>query len=262
MKCILLVCLPVLILSSCKKDNRDNTINFPVVEAYLVPGTTITVKLYQQKSLTDTAKYGAHLTGLQVYIFDGSTKVQLTEASEGVYTYNDKSFLAAGKTYTLQFNYQSFNVSAKTTMPAKPVNFALQYETIYVLPGSGPNSTIDTLDWLSWSNPDSLNHILVFKNSDGTSSSIGNARNRPSDFELNTERAPVYYLTQQPLNYYGHYQVILLSVNQEYIDLLKSNTFNATSQTLANASTNVTNGYGIFTAMQADTLKLNVYVKQ
>jgi hypothetical protein len=222
------------------------------------------VKLYQQKSLTDTAKYGPHVTGLQVYISDGSTKVQLTEASAGVYTYNDESFLATGKTYTLQFNYQSFNVSAKTTMPAKPVNFALQYETIYVAPGSGPgpNSTIDTLNRLSWSNPDSLNHILVFKNSDGTSSSIGNARNRPSDFELSADRAPVYYLTQQPLNYYGHYQVILFSVNQEYVNLLKSNAFNATSQTLANASTNITNGYGIFTAMQADTLKLNVYVKQ
>jgi hypothetical protein len=51
---------------------------------------------------------------------------------------------------------------------------------------------------------------------------------------------------------------VLLSVNQEYIDLLQSNAAGANSQSLVNTPTNVVNGLGIFTAMQSDTLSFNL----
>jgi hypothetical protein len=145
-------------------------------------------------------------------------------------------------------------------MPAKPANFATQYTTITVPASSGINSPIDTLDKLNWDNPNLANHVLVFKNLDGSSFPIGRG-NRTSSFELSAATASFYDLTDRSFGYYGHYQVFLFSVNQEYINILNSNTQNATSQTLINASTNIVNGYGIFTAMQAatDTLNLTVY---
>ena len=64
-------------------------------------GNAISVKLYQQKALTDTATYGAPITGQQLSISDGSSTVQLAETANGIYTYSNTAFLTAGKTYTL-----------------------------------------------------------------------------------------------------------------------------------------------------------------
>jgi len=253
----------ILSLASCQKENTTNStsVYVPVVQAYLIPGNLITVKLYQQKSLSDTANYGAPITGRQVYISDGSKNVLLAESPAGTYTYSDQSFLVAGKTYTLNFKYLTYNVSARTVMPAKPLNFATRYGTIDIssTSNSGPSNSI--LDVLTWSNPDTLNHILVFLNADEKDfpiSSFGLSV-RPYNFTINTNRSSYYNLTQNVFPYYGPYQIILFSVNQEYIDLLNSNTSSSTSSTLTNISTNIVNGLGIFTAMQADTVSLNVF---
>ena len=154
-------------------------------------------------------------------------------------------------------------VSAHTTVPTKPVNFAETVSTVRFI-SANPGGVTDTINTLTWSSrPDTLNYVLVFKNSDGTASPVlggfGAENNRPSDFEVNTAGAQVYYLTTRTFNYYGPYQIILMHANQEYINLLNSTTSGSTSQNLLNAATNVTNGLGIFTAMQADTLNMNVY---
>jgi len=252
----------LVLLASCQKENTTNSssIYLPVVQAYLIPGNAVTVKLYQQKSLTDTAQYGAAITGQQVYISNGSKNILLTESAAGTYTYSGQGFLVAGNTYTLQFKYLSYNVSAKTVMPSKPTNFTSSYSTIDVSSTpTGPTTTV--LDSLRWDNPDSLNHILVFLNADEKDfpiSSFG-ASFRPYNFTINTDKAAYYNLTQNVFPYYGPYQIILFRVNQEYIDLLNSNTSSATSSTLTNVPTNIVNGFGIFTAMQADTVSLNVF---
>jgi hypothetical protein len=249
-----------LMLASCKKNSSDDAyVNKPVVEAYLVQGQTLTVKLYQQKNLTDTATYGAALTGLSVSVSDGSKTVQLTEGTKGTYTYADLTFLSAGKTYTLQFKYNNVAVSATTIMPAKPVNYALT-DSIFHVPTTINQAYADkTLATISWSNPDSLNHVLVFKNTDNDPFNIITVRsdNKPN-FQINTSKAASYALTQSSFNYYGLYKVILLRVNDEYINLLTSNSERSSSQNLVNPPTNIVNGYGIFTAMQADTLNLRV----
>jgi len=253
----LLACLSVLlIVAACTKQSTDSTlISEPVVQSYLIPGQVVTVKLYQQKQLTDTATYGPPITGIQVHISDGSKNVLLTETASGVYTYNDPTFLVVGKTYTLQFNYLTFSVSAQTVMPGVPANFAVTDTAIYIANATTtPNSAIDTLDRFTWSNPDSLNHVIVFKNLTGPdlpiSRSFFRSNNTNINFEANTNRTSVFLITQNTLPYYARYQVILYRVNTEYINMIASNTNTATSQTLTNTYTNIVNGYGIFTAMQ------------
>jgi hypothetical protein len=262
----LFFCLAALILiTSCSKQNADTTIiNQPVVESYLIPGQLITVKLYQQKQLTDTAKYGQPIKGVQVYISDGSKSVLLAETSAGIYTYNDPAFLVAGKTYSLQFKYLSYTVSAQTVMPTKPTNFSIRDTAIYITKSTTtPNSAVDTLDRLSWSNPDSLNHVIAFVNLTGTLLPVKN-RNANSSVEINTNRASVYYITQNTFPYYAYYRVVLYRVNSDYINLMNSNAgtsaSTSTSQTLTQTYTNIVNGYGIFTAMQeANILYIMVY---
>jgi hypothetical protein len=261
LKCKLLLSLTVLMMAACTKQNLDTAnVNLPVVEGYLMLGHLVTLKLYQQKSLTDTAKYGKPITGLLVYISDGNKSVQLKESPAGTYAYNDQSFLVAGKTYSLQFKYLTYTVSAKTVMPGKPANFTTQYGTITISTSTGPGTNNTIVDKLSWDNPDTLNHVLVFNNLDGSAFPLSTfGGNRPVNFEINTNRAAFYNLTQSIFPYYGHYQIMLLRVNQEYIDLINGNTSSSTSQNLTNLPTNIINGFGIFTAMQADTLNFNVF---
>lgn len=250
------------ITSSCKKDNSNiGNVNLPVVESYLIPGNTIQVKLYLQKALTDTAKFGAAITSQKLYITDGTNKVQLTETANGVYTYVDPDFLVAGKTYSLTFNYQGFNISASTTMPAKPKSFTSSAGTIHFSTTTTPGKNDVVLDTLRWDNPDSLNHVLVFFNADEKDFPVNSfgSSNRPYNFTINTSRSSFFNLTQNIFPYYGPYQVVLMRVNQEYVDLLNSNTNGANTSTLNNVPTNIVNGYGIFTAMQADTVSLNVF---
>ncbi len=144
-------------------------------------------------------------------------------------------------------------------MPAKPTNFTTQYAAITITTTTGTPNTA-ALDRMSWDNPDSLNHVLVFNNADGPAFPLSTfGGNRSANFELNTNQAAYIDLVQNNFPYYGHYQVMLFSVNQEYINMIKGNTGGATSQNLVNLPTNVVNGFGIFTAMQADTLSFNVF---
>jgi hypothetical protein len=265
LKLILPVCLMLFIITiaGCTKQTADSTLSSePVVQSYLLPGQALTVKLYMQKVLTDTAKYGQPITGLQVHVSDGSKTVTLTETSAGVYTDSDPTFLVAGKTYSLQFQYLTFAVSAQTTIPSKPTNFAITDSAVYISTNqAGFNQAIDTLSKLTWSSPDSSNHVVVFKSLSGADLAIGRVKSTEASLEVNTDRQSYYYLTDKTFAYYGIYNVTLLTVNQEYINLLKSNSASATSQTLMNTYTNITNGFGIFTGMQAasNVLYLNVH---
>ncbi|MDB5114736.1 MAG: hypothetical protein JWQ79_228 [Mucilaginibacter sp.] len=254
----LAVILTVTLLASCTKNNIDDrTVSLPVVQSYLIAGQPIVIKLYQQKLVTDTAVYGAAITGIKLYLSNGSKQVQLTESPLGTYTYSDPTFLVAGKTYNMQFAYLGYNVSANTVMPGKPANFISQYTNVNIpttntLPGIAP----PILNVLAWSNPDSLYHVIEFKGIN-TIVAIRNFGDPPANFEVNAGQAPYYNITGNIFSYYGTYQVVLLRVNQEYINWLK-NSSRTSSQNLTQSYTNITNGFGIFTAMQADTLSLNV----
>lgn len=244
-------------LNACQKDNLDSkSTTLPVIESYLVVGQPISVKLYQQKDLADTAVYGSPISGQTIYLSDGTQKYQLTESStKGTYVYADQGILATGKTYTLQFDYNGNPVSASTTMPAKPQNFVSQYTGITLSGNTGPGSQNTILNVFTWSNPDSLNHVLAFKGLGNMIAVNSFGGNRPINVELNTNRASLYNITPATLSYLGTYQAILFSVNQDYINLINNST-RTSSQNLAQVPTNIVNGFGIFTAMQADTLSL------
>ncbi|MCC8426345.1 DUF4249 family protein [Mucilaginibacter sp. UR6-11] len=247
------------LFSACQKSKLENKgTDLPVIESYLIPGQPILVKLYQQKDLTDTAVYGSPITGINVYLSAGSQKLLLTETAKGNYTYADQSILASGKTYTLQFDYNGYAVSATTTMPRKPSNFASQYVGVNLPSSSGPGNASNTvLNVFTWSNPDSLNHVLAFKIVSGAFPVNSFDSSRPVNSQINTDRKSQYDVTGREFPYFGHYNAILFSVNQDYINLLDNNT-RTSSQNLTQIPTNIINGFGIFTAMQTDTLSFSV----
>ncbi|RKR85740.1 uncharacterized protein DUF4249 [Mucilaginibacter gracilis] len=256
---LLIIAISAFAFSSCKKTETSNVAAEPVVIGYLIPGQPISIKVYQQKDISDTANYGPAITGLKLTLSNGTSTVSLTESAAGTYTYSNQSFLAAGKTYTLQFTYNGLLISASSVMPAKPLNYTAT-RTLINLPLSslsGPGATDAVAITFKWDNPDSLYHVLVFKNDDANAFNIHPDRNSALNFTLNAKQAAGYDVYYRTFNYIGVYRAILFRVNKEYLDILNSNA-SSTSQNLTNPPTNITNGFGIFSAMQADTIKLTL----
>lgn len=255
---LLLVCL----FAACKKENTDTYTALPVVEAYLLPGKNIEVKVSLQKGLIDTNAYGVPITGLALKVSDGTTTRALSEDKTGHYILNDLTFVKGKGTYSLSFTYNNLPVSATTTVPDKPSAISSSAATVTIPAmtfGTTPTAFIPVT--LSYSNTGSYNHIIVFKYLETSKVLISSRFNRDTttNVEVNAVKASTFEITQNMFRYFGNYQVILMRVNQEYIDML--NNSSTSSQNLTNAPTNVTNGLGIFTAMQADTLATSLLVK-
>jgi hypothetical protein len=255
---ILFVLFITLVSASCKKAGTDIT-DKPVVIAYLVPGRAVSIGVYQQKGLADTATYGAAITGLKLSISDGSQTVNLTETLAGTYSYANTSFLVSGKTYTLKFSYLNAEITASALIPAKPASYTASRTTINI-PSTAttkPGTTDSIAVKLKWSNPDSLYHIIVFKNDDNSPFNLHPQMNSLVNFTINAKQAAYYDVYFRTFNYLGSYNAILYSVDKAYTEILVSNA-NTTSQRLSDPPGNITNGYGIFTGMQADTIKLTI----
>lgn len=242
------------LFSGCKKDGSTSVAERPVIISYLVMGHPVKVNVYEQKAFSDTAAYGARIGGLQLQLSDGAQTVQLTETTTGNYIYADSTFLQTGKTYTLRFNYKDADISASSLMPVATNGYTASKTSFAILVGGTPAESDSTAIRFSWNNPDSLYHVLVFKYDDANQYANGNG-NYPSNFTINAKQAAYYDAPYRPFRYAGNYSAILYTVNKEYVDILTSNT-NTNSQQLNNPPGNITNGYGIFAAMQADTIRL------
>jgi len=246
-------------LFACKKDNNsDAAYARPVVEAYLVPGKPIQVKVYYQKYLEDTTTYGSPIIGLALKISDGSRTVTLTESVAGTYVYTDSSFIADSHTYSLNFDYNNQVISAQTTVPNKPTGFTASAVLQHV-----PSFSLDSTPTFvpvtyTWNNTSSDYFMIAFRNIDSFPAQL-DARSFVSyrDTEVILNKVATYETGRMTFSYEGNYKVLLFHINKEYSDALTNS--GRSSLNLTSPNTNVVNGLGIFTAMQADTLNLRVY---
>lgn len=249
--------------AACKKDSSSADYSaLPVVEGYLMPNKIVEIRVSLQKELVDTNAYGVAVTGLTLSISDGTNTKTLTEDKAGHYILNDLNFIKTGATYQLSFRYNNLPVSATTVIPGKPSGMVTSAD-IVVIPKMtfGSTETAFIPVYIGWDNPEGYNHIVVFRYLETFKSLISSRFNSDTttSVEFNAVKAANFELTARTFKYFGKYKVIVTRVNQEYLDMLNNNS--TSSQNLTNAPTNVTNGLGIFTGMQSDTLSKSLLVK-
>lgn len=256
---LLFAILSICCLFACEKGNDSaEAYERPVVEAYLIPGKAVLVKVYYQKYLEDTISYGFPITGLKLKISDGSKSVELTESKAGNYVFEDTAFVADKKSYALSFEYNNKTISAQTTVPDKPDGFSSSAVEQYL-----PDFRIDSPETFvpvtfNWNNPSSAYFVMVFKNIDKYPQQIsGRFSILYRDTEVMLGQVNTYETQRMQFNFLGNYRVLLFHVNKEYRDALNNN--GGSSLNLTTPATNIVNGLGIFTAMQADTVSLHVY---
>lgn len=248
---------------SCRKElitpiTGDNT---AVVESYLKAGDS-TILVYISKILPysdDTSEVKEMIHGVNVFV----NGTQLAEIDSGNYQLQmGNERVSAGKTYTLEFQYGGNTVSSQTVIPEAPVDFTASASYLYVnriTSGTGgPPSMMEPVE-LTWNNSDASYYYLMVKYLEDSPDYI-NSNAAANNFQFVQSSAPTqesfYKLDQRNISCFGTYRIILYKVNTEFNDVFTKNGTN--SNNLVNPNTNITNGFGVFTGMNADTLFLEV----
>ncbi len=267
------------LLSGCTETHRViNSNQKPVIEAFLAPGKPVSLKLTTVIGYTDAADSIARpIDGqtIQIKVSDGNI-FTLQSLGEGLYESASNQLVKFGLTYTLDFTYNDLPISATTTIPTRPTGFTLSRTTIYrskidLSSGTGgfgpPGGASEdrTPIEAAWDNPNGEYHFIALINTETTPEAIvilptDTDNNRfPINRRFNNEptTAKVGNIQPQSFQYFGKHYAVLYRLNPDYAALYKSG--GTTTQNISTPPTSITNGLGIFTGVNADTLMVNVY---
>jgi len=238
--------------------------DWPIIEAYLNPGTYFSMKVSRQVPFSESVTYSADdINNLEITLFCNDTATLLFPAGEGLYT--DSSLLVReGDEYELSMQFNQKDVSAYTYVPGTPLDYEISDTTIAIArmdsttTGQPPGSMPDPVS-LTWTNDDGSYYLVVVENIESTLDPIRDFGDEdPPDFVFrkspNTSTSEE--LRPNDFQYYGTHRIILFHVLPDYATLYDQNS--NSSQNLTNPSTSIVNGYGIFTGMNSDTLWLEV----
>lgn len=239
-----------------------------VVESYLYAGSFPQVKVSKLIPFRDDVSYSEEdVDKLSITITDEASGSVVTLQPQGGGMYADSSFtIQAGRTYTLSLPYNSESVSAATTIPDKPVGMAISKTTISAMSPPHMVSLVKAADdrepaVVSWTNADNSYYMVVVENVESNPTSIYDWDEEEEDrpkfmFKKEPTQAAEAQLSQQDFSYYGRHNVILVKMQPEYALLYQ--TQSNTSESVSEIHANVSNGYGIFTGLNSDTLQVNV----
>jgi|WetSurMetagenome_2_1015567.scaffolds.fasta_scaffold29522_2 hypothetical protein len=251
-----------------ERDNSEFT-DTPVIESYLRPGEYLNLTVSRQIPFSSNVTYsGDDINDLSITVTLDGAYHMLTPFGNGMYI-DSTLIVAEGKQYDLSFTYNNKRVSAYTDVPAKPLNFIQSAASISIMRmdsasiptgGGGMWQMPDPLE-LTWDNTDDSYYIVVIENMEDTLDPVrdfGNDEDIPgARFRKSPTTASGIQLRPQEFQYFGNHRLILYHVLPDYASLYNDDK-SASSLNLTNPSTSITNGYGIFTGLNSDTLFLFV----
>lgn len=264
--CITCVAILWLYGSGCNKTSDPTYNDRPVVIGYLVAGQHPTVSISKQMSTsTGVEESSENVDSLLVYLSDGTDTVQLVH-TDTVYS-TEQMVVQEGGTYSLFFFYNGKEVTATTIVPAKPTDYATSATSIGLdkidestFSAGPPSFTMpDPID-ITWTNNDNSYYMLLAEDTTTNPELVRDTvttSDRPSfNFRNEPSISSTTRLQSMSFEYFGVYRVVLFHLQPEYATLYEST--NNSSQNLVTPVTNVVNGFGIFTGMNADTLFITV----
>lgn len=253
-----------LFLTACQPTLIAEFQDKAVVESYFYADNEPVVKISKLIPFRDDVEFsGEDADMLAVTVTDDTTgeSRMLSAQGDGVYT-TDGFKAVEGHTYTLTIPYNGETVTATTTIPPKPAGMEISATVIEAMgfpdfstraPGGGAEIT--------WSNPGKDYYMLAIRNTETDPTPIfdeeeaGEDWPRPS-FRTEPTQGTTAELSPMSFSYYGWHDVILVRMQPEYVLLYSSN--GSTSASLTEIHANVKNGYGIFTGVNSDTLRVKV----
>lgn len=239
-----------------------------VVESVIVSADNLVIKvseLIQYGSDEDTLL----ISDLAMHLVHNTDTFRLgDESMPGYYANNNLPEINENDRLKFYFFYHDDTVMAETIMPEKPQNvhlsaYSIEMERITSSDGFNPGMlTEDGIDVI-WDTDNETYHVVKVELLEDTLDVINEiVLEEDEDIEFPTIIASepslrnFFGLSSRNIYYFGRYRVVVFKINQEYADLYESLSNSSTS--LTNPLTNVENGWGIFTAMNSDTVYFNV----
>lgn len=279
MKRYFTIALVAALLIGCLDDTNTVTRSGdkPIIEAYLAPGHPVSMYVYTEISYENAAdSTSMPVNGLQIQITgNNGQSFKLTNTEGGIYkSSSDQVIGPAGTVYEMSFSYNGRTISGSTTIPPKPAGYAINETEIYRtqrdLSGGfgsggfpGGNNDDNTAVEVTWTNPNQEYFFLSVQNIESSPEQITKLPDGNTlpvrGFTNEPVNGTVANISPQSLSYFGRYDVILYRVGADYAALYKS--AGTTTQNLSTPPSSISNGLGIFTGINADTLLLNVLKK-
>ena len=198
---------------------------------------------------------------LNVSIGYHGTTTRLIPLGDGVYA--DTLGLVpviADSTYTLTFNFNGKIINSTTIVPPKPASVAqsVTYISMSQIDLTSTNQVMPPAPVeITFANKDNSYYIATVECVDTGTVSIYKdsipANDMFSSMPVTGTRIDIHPMR---LRYFGMNRIILYHINPEYSTFFMQQA--STSQSYQEPPSNITNGLGIFTGVNADTLYLNV----
>lgn len=253
---IILFTLPLFLYSCEKIDLQTADPNVAVVESYINPGNEIQVKIKKQIVFDGDDAGGGFIENLDVRIQNNGVWENLIYKYDSIYILENTE-VEAGDVYEIAFEYNEKTITAETTIPNRPEDFESSSSTIYITQ-MGPGSEPSEPEQLTWTNPDLDYHMVVVESIDEDAELIFDTDDEhpPRAFRNAPVQNDEQELSPRSFTYYGRHRVILYRLNPEYAALYED--LGSSSLDLVAPPSNIENGLGIFTGINADTLYVNV----
>lgn len=252
-------------INSCNTEDIQLAFNdIPVVESYLIQTKPVSVKISRKTPYDfNVVLSDENPDLLQVKIIYNNQFRILPLVSNGVFS-DSTFFPEEGVNYQLEFEFNGKAVSSSTEILPKPENFRQSVSQIILAgfdfstrPPTRP--TMPDPVKLSWTNNDNSYYMVVIENMETTPTAINDYGDKEPPgrlFRNEPTQSNQYEIQAMRFQYYGRHRIILYHLNADYAALY--NDTGNSSQNLTNPTTNIENGLGIFTGLNADTLLLNV----
>ena len=239
----------VLSLASCQKVELQKTVsNRPILQSFLIPGQKI--KLSISKELMFGIDNSLEkLNNLSITLTSNDENETMSFIDSGRYVSNQIR-VVENKTYKISFQFNGKTVSASTTVPSKPVGFSIAPLTLELL----TTNTTSSLK-LNWENKENDYYYISIKNTEKNPVSINN-QNKDKTTESLTTQGNSDEIKSKNFSYLGAHQVILYHILPDYAVYYKD--YNTTSSQVKQPPSNITNGLGIFSGLNADTVNIQV----
>jgi len=262
-KYIFLISAFLVFLYSCDENSSESNIDIPVVEAYLYTNKTLDsvriVKILPYASSSDTNIVIGNLevvvtSGSETYIFSQSE----TNPEYFVNT-GDSLNVTEGNYYEISFEYNGIPIYSNTTALSVPTNLAISDTAISIDDESDmPFWDAESDFEISWDNDNEEYFMLSIQLTDTTSLDQINENidEPPTSMFMSPVNFSSMSINPRMIQYYGNYRIILIKVNDEYVELFES--YNQNISSLVESPSNIENGKGIFTAMSTDTIYFDV----
>jgi hypothetical protein len=270
----IILIISTLSFASCKKIDFDKTnLDKPTVDGIVYAGRKPKIHLSLPIGYGNDATSQINIDNAQVIMTISGVKYALISKGNGDYE-NDKVILKAGQELELMIVYDGNTLTSSTVVPTKPKNLKASESQIQIAvptggggPFGGGGGFNQATAALTWDNDIQEYYVLLTKNIENSPEQIifqgsngggGNLEGGvpPTERLFQPTQTNTQNINQRQFSYYGNYQFILFKVNSEYNNLY--NNRGQSSLNLTNPPTNIINGFGIFTAMNADTVGVKV----